>query len=75
MASAKYIKNKRSEYISIRAEKGSLKVTPREADEILADLQIMYTREVYGKPRATSREERARELYLYGNSVTETKNE
>ena len=73
MASAKSIKIKGSEYISIRAEKGSLRVTPREADEILADLQIMYTREAYGKPRATSKEERARELYLYGR--TETKNE
>lgn len=75
MASAKSIKIEGSEYISIRAQKGSLKVTPREADEILADLQIMYTREAYGKPRATSKEEIARELYLYGNSGTETKNE
>lgn len=66
MASVKSIKVEGSEYILIKAKKGSLRVTPKEADEILADLQIMYTREVYGKPRATSEEEKARELYLYG---------
>ena len=28
--------------LQIRAQKGKLLVTPREADEILADLQVMY---------------------------------
>lgn len=71
MASAKSIKIRDTEYILIKGEKKSIRVTPKEADEILADLQIMYTREIFGKPRATSEEELARELYLYGGSGME----
>lgn len=66
MASAKSIFIEGKEYIIIKGKKGSLRLDVRESEEVLADLQIMYTRAVFDKPRATTEAEIAKEMYLYG---------
>lgn len=42
MASAKKVKLENKEYVIISGGGKRIKISPREADEILADLQVMY---------------------------------